>query len=348
MFQRPTLPDLIARGLADIESRLPGADTKLLRRTLRVLGLVNAGAAHHLHGHLDYLSKQILPSTAESDYLARRAAEWGVARLAAGAAAGNAIFSGTNGNLIPAGTVLLRADGWRYTVDALATIASGTATAAVTAVDPGKDGNAGAGATLTLAAPIAGVQSTATVAAGGLSQGADVEADEALRARLLARIRQPPEGGSAHDYIHWAKSVPGVTRVWVTRELGPGTAAVRFVRDDDPVIFPDAAAIAAVEAVILAKKPVPADVYVLAPVPVALDFTLRLTPATAAVKFAVETELADLIDREAAPGQTLYRSHISEAISLAAGEVDHALLSPAADVELLPGQMLTLGTITWA
>jgi uncharacterized phage protein gp47/JayE len=42
------------------------------------------------------------------------------------------------------------------------------------------------------------------------------------------------------------------------------------------------------------------------------------------------------------------RTHISEAISLAAGETDHVLTVPAANVAPSIGQMATFGAITWA
>ena len=74
------------------------------------------------------------------------------------AAGGDVTFTGTNGVAIPAGTVLQAADGTLYAVDAEATIASGTATATVTADVVGTTGNQDAGVMLTLVSPIAGVK----------------------------------------------------------------------------------------------------------------------------------------------------------------------------------------------
>ena len=47
------------------------------------------------------------------------------------------------------------------------------------------------------------------------------------------------------------------------------------------------------------------------------------------------------------PGGTLLISHIREAISIAAGEVDHTLLTPDADQTVTAAQINTLGTLTW-
>ena len=92
----------------------------------------------------------------------------------------------------------------------------------------------------------------------------------------------------------------------------------------------------------------PARFPVVAPTAVPLNFTIAVTPNTAAVKAAVEAELRDLIRREAVPGGTLLLSHIREAISLAAGETNYTMTAPSADVALTLGQLTTFGAITWA
>jgi uncharacterized phage protein gp47/JayE len=90
-------------------------------------------------------------------------------------------------------------------------------------------------------------------------------------------------------------------------------------------------------------------VTVVAPVAVPLDLTITgLTPDTAAVRAAIEAEIIDLLRREAVPGGTILLSHLREAISIAAGEADHALTIPAANVTHATGELAVLGTITWA
>lgn len=347
-FARPDLSTLIERAAGDIESRLPGTDARLRRSNLGVLARVHAGAVHGLYGYIDWIARQSIYDTAEAEWLERWASIWGVNRKPAAAATGNATFSGTNGAVIPAGTLLTRSDGTELQTTAEAPIAAGTATAPVTAVEAGAAGNTAPGSALTMVTPIAGVQSQAQVAAGGLTGGADIEADTALRARLLARIRQPPHGGALHDYVAWALEIPGITRVWpVAGELGVGTVTVRFVRDDDTDPIPDAAEVVALQAHLDAVRPVTAQVFAVAPIPVALDLQIRLTPNSTTVQAAVTAELQDLLRREAEPGATLLLSHIREAISIATGETDHELLAPVANVEHAAGEMPVLGTITW-
>lgn len=347
-FNRPTLAELVSRIIAGIRSRL--SLDEMRRSDAEVYGRELAGASHGLHGHIDYIGQQILPDTAEAEYLDRLASLWlDQPRKAAAAAVGSVDLSGVSGTLCPAGSVLVRADGAEYATDADVSIAAGVATVAVTASVAGVAGNDIAGTVLTFATPIAGIDSSATVTAGALTGGADIETDASLAARISARMKEPPHGGASFDYVTWALEVAGVTRAWVyPQELGLGTVTVRFVRDDDASPIPDAAEVAAVQAYIDARRPVTADVTVVAPVAVALDFTIAVTPNTAAVKAAVQAELTDLLRREAEPGGTILLSHIREAISIAAGETNYTMTAPAADVTHTTGQMATMGTITWA
>lgn len=349
-FTRPTLLELIARAEADIESRLPGTDAKLRRSNLNVLARAHSGAAHGLYGYLAWAALQVLPDTAEAEVLDRHARLWlSTPRIPAAYAVGQVTATGVNGTVIPAGTVFKRADGAEYESDAEATIVAGTATVAVTAVEAGQAGNAVAATTLALTTPIAGLTSTVTVTAGALTGGADVEDDDSLRDRVVARMHQAPHGGADFDYPTWAREVAGVTRAWVyPLELGAGTVTVRFVRDDDATPIPDAAEVAAVQAYIDARRPVTADVSVVAPIADPLDFTIQLSPDTAATRAAVEAELRDLLKREAEPGGTILLSHVREAISIAAGETDHVMTAPVADVAHATGHMATFGVITWA
>ena len=248
--------------------------------------------------------------------------------------------------MIPSGTLLQALDGVQYQTTADATVTVPTATASVAALVAAAAGNRTTGQTLTLVSPVTGVQSSAT--AGALVGGADLESDDDLRARLIDRIQQPPQGGDAHDYVAWALEVPGVTRAWCfPLELGEGTVTVRFVRDDDASLIPDAGEVATVQDYIDALRPVTAAVTVVAPTAVPLAFSIAVAPNTAAVKAAVQAELSDLIARESKPGGTIYLSHIRAAISAAVGEDNYTMSAPSADVTNTAGNMTTLGTITW-
>lgn len=314
-----------------------------------MLGRMHAAAMHGLYGYLEWMAAQIMADTAESLFLDRQAGIWGVLRLPAAFAEGAIAVVGTTGAVVPAGTQMQRADGTAYVSTADATLASGTATVLVAATEAGASGNAAVSTALSLVAPVAGVSGAAVVAAGGLAGGADAETDDALRLRLIARIQQAPMGGAAADYVAWALQVPGVTRAWVyPLEDGVGTVKVRFMRDNDASSIPDSTEVAAVQAYINERRPVTAQVTVAAPTAAALNLSIALTPDTVAVRTAVQAEVADLLRREARPGGTVLLSHIREAISVAAGETNHVLLSPVADVVAATGAISTVGTFTWS
>lgn len=348
-FTRPTLAELADRISSDIEARFPGADSRLRHSVLGTLARVTAGAMHGLYGHLDFLADQLLPDSAESEYLRRWGGVYGVTIKAATAAAGSAAITGTNDTLVEAGTLLQRGDGVEYATTADAVIAAGVATLLLDAVLPGAAGSAVTGVKLTFVSPIAGIGAEAVVAEPGLIGGEDEETDDAYRARLLARIRQPPQGGARSDYERWGLEVAGVTRVWVYPEwLGAGTVGVTFVMDgrEDPI--PLAGDVEIVAAYLDPLRPVTAEVVVFAPTPEPLDLEISgLDPDNAETQAAVAEEIRDLLFREAAPGGTILISHLREAISVAAGERDHVLVSPIANIAHAPGHLATLGEITW-
>jgi len=346
-FSRPTLSDLITRIRDGIFSRL--SFEQLRRSDAEVYGKELAGASHELHGHLQFIAQNVIYDTATTEYLDRWAGIWlTTPRIAAVAGSGNITITGDNGLIIPADTVFISVDGIEYATVADATISAGSALVGVVALTTGANTNLEAGAMISMVTPIAGVASSALVDSNGLTQGADLEDDEKLRTRLLARIQQPPHGGADYDYVNWALEVAGVTRAWVyPQELGLGTVTVRFVRDNDASIIPDAAEVLAVYDYIQALRPVTAVLTVVAPVAVPLDFTIAATPNTLTVKAAIEAELKDLITREAKPAGTIYLSHIREAISLAAGENNYIMTVPSADVTNTTGNMTTFGVITW-
>ena len=346
-FVRPSLSELIERNRGDFETRLPGADSRLRHSVLDVLARMHGGAAAGLYGYLDFNARQLMPDTAEAEYLARWASIWGVRRKAATPATASAGATGVNGSTIPAGTELQRADGARYLTTAVATIAAGTAALAIEAAEAGALGDILAGTVLTFTSPVAGVSAQATISAQ-LIAGSDEEDDASLLARLLSRIQQPPQGGTANDYVTWALAQPGVTRAWAYGQwMGLGTVGLTFVMDGRVNILPLAGDLTAMEAAIDLLRPVTAEVFVFAPVAQSVDFVIRAIPDTPAVRAAIVGELGDFFAREAQPGGTLYRSRMGEAISLAGGEFRHVIELPDRDVVSGPGKLLVLGTVSF-
>lgn len=409
-FERPSLSDLVDRIQQDFVSRLPLNGSPLRRSVVYVLARVLAGASHMLHGHLDFLSRQLFPDQSEAEFLRRQGRLFGVDPIEASFASGDAVIWGTNATVIPDETALIRSDDVEYLTDGEVTVAtltawatgqtiaagvlrsnggniylaltagttagsgsgpSGTDTeitdndlswrfiaagtaavvASVAATIAAEAGNADLGVNLTFVSPVSGANSTCTVSVEGLTGGADEEAEEDYRARVMERMQEAPQGGAEADYIAWAKTIAGVTRVWVyPEELGAGTVVVRFVRDNDgsgSAILPSAGEVSDVQDYIDTVRPVTASVTVEAPTALTTNYTLAVTPDTTEIRAAVTAELDDLYTREAEPGDTLYLSQIRTAIGNAEGLTNYTLAAPVADVTPTTSQIPIRGTITF-
>jgi uncharacterized phage protein gp47/JayE len=353
-FARPTLDELIDRVATDIASRLPGTNFALLRRSLAgALARAEAGAVHSLYGYLDFIAKQAIPDTAEDEYLLRWVAIWlPDGRKPATYATGvNAVqVTGAIGTPVPEGTMFVRRDGQQYRSTADVFLAGTTGLISVIAVSATSKANTTAGVELSLFQPVPGLSSGALVVSPGITGGNDQESITALRARLIRRIQQPPQGGSEADYETWALEVPGITRAWVKpMYLGPGTVAVFVASDTSGTApIPDAGTVAAAQAYIEERAPVTAIVYVMAPTAFTVNIVAKLSPNTIATQAAARAELADLFLREAEPGGTIPISKIREAISIASGVNDSQVTSPAVDVVAGAGAIPILGTTTWS
>ena len=351
-YPRPTLTELDEQLRADVVARLPGTDPLLRRSYLGALVRGIAGSVHELYGFQQWIADQAFPDTAESAELRRWAAIWGITPTAAVKATGMILVEGTANTVIPEGTVWRAGNDQEYESDAEFTIpAGGSGNLAVTAVEAGAAGNAAVGVIISLLSPIAGLVSQANVSTA-LTGGADPESDASVRARLLERIQNPPRGGTTEDYEQWAQAAhPDVTRAFGRPQAGGlGTVTVYFMTDDATTDgIPTAAVVATVNTYIQARRPVTAAVTVEAPTAVPLNFEISsLMPMTSVVQAAVEAELRDLIRREATPGGTLLLSHIREAISTSAGETDHTLDAPAANVTVAAAQITTYGMTTFS
>ena len=347
-FNRPPLDLLIARSAASMQSRLPGTDAVLRRSLSGIVARMSAGTEHGLYGYLDWLARQLMPDTAEEEHLDRWAVTWGVSRKAAGHASGDVSITGTPGAVLPEGTICLRSDAVRYAVVSDATVGEdGTGTAFLSAVDAGMAGNAPIGTILAFASPVSGLDSQIQ-ATDGLTGGTDEETDESLKSRLLATIQRTPMGGTQADYEQWALEVPGVTRAFVTQEMGRGTVTVRFMMDGTyPDGVPKDGDRQAVAAHIETVRPVTADVYVVLPVADPLNLRLRITPDTAAIRLAAEANLWAAVRRDAVPGGTIFLSRLHEALSLTEKEEDHVIIFPTANVTPETGHIVVPGSIEW-
>lgn len=329
-FTRPTLSTIITRVDADITSKLTGSASLLPSSLLAILAKVFSAAMHTFYGALVWVSKQIIVTTAETDWLDNHATMWGLVRIQATYASGDVIFTGDNGSFIPINTKVIRDDSVVFLTTVDASISGGTVTVNVEAEEAGESGNTDAGIFLTLLTPILGVDDTAEVDTG-LDGGIDEETDTNLRERILNRIKTPPAGGADHDYINESRAVAGVDNAFVfgnqnelVEELGHVTVVIVGV---SPKV-PSGTLLTAVETALTDPDtgivPVTATLHVSPIVEADIDIDIDIDPNTSEMQALITANLDDLFELEAEPGGTILLSHIRDAIS-SAGPDDYEI-----------------------
>lgn len=347
-----------------IQARLPGADAMIANSVLRVLSDSQGALCHATLQYLDWLALQLMVDTAETEWLDRHGKIWlknadgSTGRKSATLASGTFTFSGLFGTIIPLGQQLSTGN-VSFETTAQITVDNFPTPAPVRALDPGTIGNLDPDTAVDLVNPPPGASTSATVVE--THGGTDDETDEELRVRVLMRIRQPPMGGDASDYVQWALSVPGVTRAWAVSEMGIGTISVRFMMDDlraNQGGFPTPDDIATVTSYIDSVRPVTTkDRWVLSPIPEYINFTIKsLVPDSDETRVEIEDAVVAMLRDKAAPAHavngitvpatTIYAAWISEAVMSASGVVSFTL---EMDDHPMPynGSLAVLGTILY-
>ena len=345
-FESPGLSALRLRIAADVE-RHTGQKATGRGDIYFPLTQAMAGAAHGLHGHLEYNAAQVFDKSSDDANLLRRAAEVGIFQIPAVRAQGSATVTGNAGSQIIAGELLQDDQQNIFIVTTDLTFITDTATLLLQAQNSGTAGNLNAGTELNFLETLLDIDGTASVIA--LAGGADNEALSRVRARLDERRKYPPMGGNKPDYEAWAKQAHvDITRAWcVPNGLGIGTVLVRFVTDNLASVIPTQAHVDAVQNYTDTVRPAGMKSFsAIAVVAKLLSFAFtRLEPNTPAIRAAINAELLDLISREGEPGGTLFLSQIHEAISLATGERDHRI-DLTDDLFCAAGEFPVLGDIT--
>lgn len=343
---------------------IDGAVASVWANTFTVVGKVMALLDFEHEQRRAWLFKQQFASTADEVWLRRHGFELGLTQSPGSAALGRITVPAPDGLVVPAGLTFLRGDGVSYTT-LVGGVAGGTTVVLYLAADAvGAIGNAEIGTTLTLSPDTPGpdgLGSTGPVVANddgsGLSAGTDVEMLEAFRARVLARKRNPPQGGATTDYEQWVhEALDTVQDVFVDSfQNDIRSIWIMFTVTDQPNGIPTAAQVAIVQAYVSdpVRRPVTARAFVSPPNPISVPVTIQaLAPDTAEIRASIAAELAAVFIDRARPGRPsapfrLYRSWLDEAISRAVGEDGHDLPVPAADLTFSAGQYPVLGVISY-
>lgn len=364
-FSRPSLSALRNQAIQDVTtSGVPGLTGLLRNAVLRVMAWAMAGLAYSVYGYGDWIARMGVPFTARGEFLYAWAALIGVYSKDATAASGQARFTGVTGRVLPADTPLTRQDGTPYITTADGTVdASGYVTVPMTADVPGAATDCDAGTPISIAHNVAGINAGGETV-GPCSGGADQELDDAMRTRMLAKYRDPPQGGAHADYLEWASEVPGCTRAWAEPNgYGLGSVIVYPMFDDvraehggfpqgtdglaagdprGPTATGDQALVAEH---LWTPQPVTARVWIVAPGPHPIDVRLdALDPNTEAMHATIIASLEDMFLAVGAVAGTVFPSQLYDAILAAPGIRHFAMSSPSAPVEAPPATLPVLGT----
>lgn len=119
----------------------------------------------------------------------------GISRRQALAAAGEVTFSGSDGTLIPGGTLVETTGGVEFFTEDDVEVVSGEATVEVEAAAPGQEGNVPGGTITVVTNPMAGV--TGVTNADPTTGGLDRETDDEFRDRYARSVARPGSSTAA-------------------------------------------------------------------------------------------------------------------------------------------------------
>ena len=256
-----------------------------------------------------------------------------------------------------------------FTFDVLATFptsATGSPTSAVSGVvavassiAAGANQNVPANAQLPSVSGVPNTDNIAYTQLSGISGGADQESTEDYRSRIMFARANPFNLYNSAQIENDAKTVSGVTRVFVkpvTPQIGQVT--VYFFRDNDPDPVPDDNEVLTVRNVLLASYPAwndPDNLFVNDPPVVSQDIDFIFTsliPDTASMRNAIAANLNQFFGEEVEFEQTItedsYRAAIQNTVDNTGATVtSFALAAPIGDIVLGQAGMAFLGGITY-
>lgn len=232
-----------------------------------------------------------------------------------------------------------------------------TASVPVKSTGFGKQNNLESGSLLVLSSSIPGINSNTYVQFDGVTGGADIEIDPNYKKRVLYSYRNPNTPFNVAEITRLAKTISGVTRVFVepiTPDLGQVT--VYFTRDNDANIIPSGQDVINVKNTLLTIMPVnmaQSNLIVNAPDARIVDFVFsEIVPDTDTMRAAIDANLDQAFKEQTSVdvnvASQLYNSAIYDTIDPDTGDrlQSFNLIGPTGDIIVDPGQIAVLGTIS--
>ena len=365
-FTTPSLIDVWTRLRNSMRAFLPGTDAWIEPNNLSIAGRSFSLAIGSVYERVLYLYKQLFASTADGYHLEfRHAFEFGITRKPSSPSQGYVAFTQVSPfQSIPAGYTVPAPDG---NVFAFLTTANPDANGncivevqcVTTAVSTNELPNTALAFAPDAAYPcLSGV--VATVGANGLGGGADQESDDELRTRVAAAQGRPPAWRRGQRLR--AMGIRGAGRhARLLLSLRPqrfdaggdADASIRFFDDTRVNGVPTANDLLAVAEYIDPLRPVTSRLFVSAAQPSPVNVQIaNLMVDSPALRASIQANLAAMIFERcpvitASNQFTLPIAWIYEAVSRSDGYLRADILQPLGDVSFQPGQIPTLGTVSF-
>ena len=340
-MQTPTLREIRERMLADLDYRLPAAQSRPAKSVLGVLTTVMSGAINSLYGFGQWITEQLDPMSCSEHWLSIWSERLQVPRKAATPSRGVLFFTGGE-EVIPKGTRV------RHTATGQAFITDHDGHAgeaiALSAEIPGQAGNLATGEVLELETPITSIDINVTITAGDFSAGADEESLSDWRIRVAERLSERQRIGDADDYARWAKSSHpdildaltvgnypylGVITIWV---LGSPTHPVisQAVLDTAQITLDQTRNQGCIVKLSAAQ---------------AESVNIKIADVVEDVQEAIETDIIELFKTRAKFGAQLWPEEIERLILLHTDQF--TMLAPVTKIAAKPYEILTFGGVEW-
>jgi uncharacterized phage protein gp47/JayE len=236
--QQPTLNDLYVSILSDLKSELGITSDFFGKVFLMPLAMVQAGKLKLYYLAIANLQRNIFVDLAEPISFGGTLERFGLVKLnrlpfTAQSGSYDVTVTGTIGVLIPANTTFKSNDdslspSKLYVLDADYTMITESDVITVRATEGGLDSRLVVADKMSLTAPIANLDTIATVVAETIIP-LSAEDIEDYRAKVIEAYQLEPQGGAGSDYRIWSSDAQGVLRVYPYARFGFPNEVVVFV-----------------------------------------------------------------------------------------------------------------------
>jgi hypothetical protein len=353
-FRKESLKVIQERTFSNYISLFKPIEKQTRYNLLQVLANVDAGLFYLLQGDLIFLSKQIFPDTAESEYLR---AHWSsrVPPLYAVAAIGKIEVSGIAGVSVPAGTIFQGPSGKRYFIKKAYIIGSdGKVIVDVTAEEAGSESNLPENSPVKIVSTIfSGIDTNAVVIPPGITGGVEAESDELYLSRVINFLRNPVRYGKPKDFAAWAEDASSaVSKAWEFHNFGIfGALLIQVVGGNQTEGIVQVGNLDIIRDYINTVAP-PVLFTVRTPDLIPLNPVISLLPSENSVnnREIVENRLKDYLELTAKPGirytAGILRDAMVDGVQISGGTVSIGG-SVSGDLETTILELPVLGEITW-